>query len=139
MEIKLVRKYSAFLYELLVRHMINLKHKLMIRIGKKSRRQSNLPNKIIKNIAQIRSIFNALFEPEYYMQRFHEILWFRKISHASLFSIIEKIKAMIFVNHSSSIAIDSTVFKTTIRGDWRSNEWLKKRNRCIKQHVLVVT
>ena len=39
------------------------------------------------------------------------------------------------MNSSSSVAIDSTGFKTTIRRDWLSNKWAMKRKRGIKLHV----
>ena len=38
------------------------------------------------------------------------------------------------MNTSSSVAIDSTGFKTTIRGDCMSNKWAKKRKGWIKLH-----
>lgn len=39
------------------------------------------------------------------------------------------------MNASSSVAIDSTGFKTTVRGDWLSNKWAKKGKGWIKLHV----
>jgi hypothetical protein len=39
------------------------------------------------------------------------------------------------MNPSTSVAVDSTGFKTTIRGDWLSNKWAKKRKRWIKLRV----
>ena len=39
------------------------------------------------------------------------------------------------MNPSSSVAINSTGLKTTIRGDWMSIKWAKKRRGWIKLHV----
>ena len=35
----------------------------------------------------------------------------------------------------ASVAMDSTGFKTTIRGDWLSNRWARKRKGYIKLNV----
>ena len=46
-----------------------------------------------------------------------------------------KIKVPEIVNPTSSVAIDSTGFKPTIRSDWLSSKWSKKRKGWIKLHV----
>ena len=73
-------------------------------------------------------MFNASFRSlESYMMIFKEILGIPRISYSSIFKRIRKIRVPEIMNSSSSVAIDSTSFKTTIRGDWMSNKWKKKR------------
>ena len=69
------------------------------------------------------------------MRIFQEILGTPRISYSSIFRRIRKIRVPEIMNGSSSVAIDSTGFKTTIRGDWMFNKWAKKRKGWIKLHV----
>ena len=95
-----------------------------------------LPDKIIEILARIRAVFNASFRSlESYMRIFQEILGIPRISYTSIFRRIRKIRVPEIMNASSSVAVDSTGFKTTIRGDWMSNKWAKKRKGWIKLHV----
>ena len=76
-----------------------------------------------KRFAEIRAIFNASFRSlESYMRIFQEILGIPRISYSSIFRRIRKIMVPEIMNASSSVAIDSTGFKTTIRGDWLSSK-----------------
>ena len=61
------------------------------------------------------------------MRIFQGILGIPRISYTSIFRRIRRNKVPEIMNASSSVAIDSTGFKTTIRGDWMSNKWAKKR------------
>ena len=103
---------------------------------RKNGRPFILPDKIIEILARIRSVFNASFRSlESYIRIFQGILGIPRISYTSIFRRIRKIKVPDIMNPSSSVAIDSTGFKTTIRGDWLSNKWAKKRKGWIKLHV----
>ena len=83
-----------------------------------------LPDKIIEILARIRSVFNASFiSLESYIRIFQEILGIPRISYTSIFRRIRAFRIADIMNPSSSVAIDSTGFKTTIRGDWISNKW----------------
>jgi hypothetical protein len=73
------------------------------------------------------------------MRIFQEYLGVPEISYTSIFRRIRKIKVPEIINPSSSVAIDSTGFKTIIRGDWLSNKWAKKRKGWIKLHVYADT
>ena len=95
-----------------------------------------LPDKIIEILARIRAVFNASFRSlESYMRIFQEILGIPRISYTSIFRRIRKIRVPEIMNASSSVAVDSTGFKTTIRGDWLFNKWAKKMKGWIKLHV----
>ena len=114
----------------------NYRDDLMNQNAGKNGRTFILPDKIIEILARIRSVFNAsLRSLESYMRIFQEILGIPRISYSSIFRRIRKIKVPEIMNASSSVAVDSTGFKTTIRGDWLSNKWAKKRKGWIKLHV----
>jgi len=106
-------------------------------------RSSFRPDKIIEVLARIRPVFNASFRPlESYMRIFQEILGIPRISYTSIFSHthpyswrIRRIKVAEIFHPCASVAIDSTDFETTIRGNWLSNKWAKKREGWIKLHV----
>ena len=114
----------------------NYRDDLMNQNERKNGRPFILPDKIIEILARIRSVFNASFRSlESYIRIFQGILGIPRISYTSIFRRIRKIKVPDIMNPSSSVAIDSTGFKTTIRGDWLSNNWAKKRKGWIKLHV----
>ncbi len=69
------------------------------------------------------------------MRIFREILGIPRISYSSIFRRIRKIRVPEIMNPSSSVAVDSTGFKPTIRSDWLSSKWSKKRKGWIKLHV----
>ena len=76
----------------------------------------------------MRAVFNASSRSlESYMSIFNEILGIPRTSYSSIFKRIRNINVLKIRNASSCVAIDSTGFKTTIRGDWMSNKWGKKR------------
>ena len=56
-------------------------------------------------------------------------------SYTSTFRRIKKIKVPEITHEYTFVALDSTGFKTTIRGDWLSNKWAKKSKGWIKLHV----
>ena len=112
------------------------KHDLRYQNRKKNGRPFILPDKVIEILARIRAVFNASFRSlESYMRIFQEILGVPRISYTSIFRRIRRIKVPEIMNPSSSVAVDSTGFKTTIRGDWMTNKWSKKRKGWIKLHV----
>src|SRR5579875_318285 len=114
----------------------NYRLDLMKQNRKKNGRPFILPDKIIEILARTRAVFNASFRSlESYMRIFQEILGIPRISYTSIFRRIRKIKIPEIMNASSSVAVDSTGFKTTIRGGWISNKWAKKRKGWIKLHV----
>lgn len=103
---------------------------------KKNGRHFILPDRIIEILARFRAVFNASFRSlESYLCLFEEILGVPGISYTSIFRRISRIKVPEIINPSSSVAIYSIGFKTTIRGDWLSNKWTKKRKGWIKLHV----
>ena len=109
------------------------KHDLRYQNRKKNGRPFILPDKVIEILARIRAVFNASFRSlESYMRIFQEILGVPRISYTSIFRRIRRIKVPEIMNPSSSVAVDSTGFKTTIRGDWMTNKWSKKRKGWIK-------
>ncbi|QRF76199.1 Transposase DDE domain protein [Thermoplasmatales archaeon] len=119
-----------------LRDIRNYRHDLGKQNRKKNGRPYIIPDKIIEILARIRAVFNASFRSlESYMRIFQEILGIPGISYSSIFRRIRKIKVPEIMNPSSSVAVDSTGFKTTIRGDWLSNKWAKKRKGWIKLHV----
>ena len=119
-----------------LKDMENYRHELKKQNSGKSGRPFILPDRIIEILARIRAVFNASFRSlESYMRIFREILGIPRISYTSIFRRIRKIRVPETLNPSSSVAIDSTGFKTTIRGDWMSNKWAKKRKGWIKLHV----
>ena len=104
--------------------------------SKKNGRPFILPDKIIEILARIRAVFNAPFRSlESYLRCFEEILGIPRISYTSIFRRIRRIKVPEIIHQCTSVAIDSTGFKTKIRGDWMSNKWSKKRRGRIKLHV----
>ena len=112
------------------------RHDLKYQSRGKKGRPFILPDKIIEILARIRAVFNASFRSLVsYLRIFQEILGVPRISYTSIFRRIRGIKVPEIMNPSSSVAIDSTGFKTTIRGDWMSNKWAKKRKGWIKLHV----
>ena len=112
------------------------RHDLRYQSRGKKGRPFILPDKIIEILARIRAVFNASFRSLVsYLRIFQEILGVPRISYTSIFRRIRGIKVPEIMNPSSSVAIDSTGFKTTIRGDWMSNKWAKKRKGWIKLHV----
>lgn len=114
----------------------NYRHDLREQNRKKNGRPFMIPDRIIEILARIRAVFNASFRSlESYMRIFQEILGIPGISYTSIFRRVRKIKVPEIMNPSSSVAVDSTGFKTTIRGDWLSNKWAKKRKGWIKLHV----
>jgi transposase len=119
-----------------LKDMENYSHDLKKQNRRKNGRPLILPDKIIGILARIRAVFNASFRSlESYMRIFREILGIPRISYSSIFRRIRKIRVPEIMNASSSVAVDSTGFKTTIRGDWLSNKWSKKRKGWIKLHV----
>jgi len=109
---------------------------LMNQNAGKNGRPFTLPDKIIEILARIRAVFNASFRSlESYIRIFQEILGIPRISYTSIFRRIRTFRIADIMNPSSSVAIDSTGFKTTIRGDWLSNKWAKKRKGWLKLHV----
>ena len=119
-----------------LKDMENYRHELKKQNRKKNGRPFILPDRIIEILARIRAVFNASFRSlESYMRIFQEILGIPRISYSSIFRRIRKIMVPEIMNASSSVAVDSTGFKTTIRGDWLSNKWSKKRKGWIKLHV----
>ena len=81
-------------------------------------------------------MFNALSRSlESYMSIYNEILGIPRTSYSSIFKRIRNINVLKIRNAFSCVAIDSTGFKTTIRGDWMSNKLAKKRKSWIKLHV----
>ena len=84
----------------------------------------------------MRVVFNASSRSlESYMSIFNEILGIPRTSYSSIFKRIRNINVLKIRNASSCVAIDSTGFKTTIRGDWMPNKLAKKRKSWIKLHV----
>ena len=111
-----------------LKDMENYRYELKKQNMKKNGRPFILPDKIIEILARIRSVFNASFRSlESYMRIFQEILGIPRNSYSSIFIRIRTFRIEEIINPSSSFAIDSTGFKTTIRGDWLSNKWAKKR------------
>ena len=91
-----------------LRDIENYRDDLMKQNRKKNGRPFILPDKIIETLARIRAVFNASFRSlESYMR---------------IFRRIRKIKIHEIIHPCTSVAIDSTGFKTTIRGDWLSSE-----------------
>ena len=96
---------------------------LMKQNERKNGRPFIIPDKIIEILARIRAAFNASFRSlESYLRIFQKILGIPRISYSSIFSRIRKIMVPEIMNASSSVAVDSTGFKTTIRGDCLSNK-----------------
>ena len=96
----------------------NYRDDLMKQNRKKNGRPFILPDKIIEILARIRAVFNASFRSlESYMRIFQEILGIPRISYTSIFRRIRKIRVPEIIHPCTSVAIDSTGFKTTIRGD----------------------
>ena len=119
-----------------LRDLRNYRHDLRKQNGKKNGRPFMIPDRIIEILARIRAVFNASFRSlESYMRIFHEIPGIPGISYTSIFRRVRKIKVPDIMNPSSSVAVDSTGFKTTIRGGWMSSKWSKKRKGWIKLHV----
>ena len=119
-----------------LKDMENYRHELKKQNRKKNGRPFILPDRIIEILARIRAVFNASFRSlESYMRIFQEILGIPRISYTSIFRRIRKIRVPEIINPSSSVAIDSTGFKPTIRSDWLSSKWSKKRKGWIKLHV----
>ena len=97
---------------------------------KKNGRPFILPDRIIEILARIRAVFNASFRSlESYLRIFQKILGIPRISYSSIFRRMRKIRVPEIMHPCVSVAIDSTGFKTTIRGDWMSNKWSKKRKK----------
>jgi len=114
----------------------NYRDDLMKQNRKKNGRPFILPDKIIEILARIRAVFNASFRSlESYMRIFQEILGIPRISYTSIFRRIRKIRVPEIIHPCTSVAIDSTGFKTTIRGDYLSSKWGKKRKGWIRLHV----
>ena len=119
-----------------LRDMENYSHDLKKQNRRKNGRPSILPDKIIEILARIRAVFNASFRSlESYMRIFREILGIPRISYSSIFRRIRKIRVPEIMNPSSSVAVDSTGFKSTMRGNCISNKWAKERKGWIKLHV----
>ena len=94
----------------------NIKEDLAKQNRNKVGRPFRLPDSIVEIFARIRSVFNAPF-------------WI-------LESLVRKIKVPEICSPSASVAIDSTGFKTTMRGD-SLDRWEKKRKGWIKLHASV--
>jgi hypothetical protein len=62
-----------------------------------------------------------------------------EITYSAIYLRIRKIQVPEICNPSASVAIGSSGFKTTIRGDWLSDKWGKKRKGWIKLHTSVDT
>ena len=87
--------------------------------------------------ARIRSVFNAPFRIlESLLRKISELLDIPKITYSAIYLRIRKIKVPEICSPSASVAIDSTGFKTTIRGD-SLDRWGKKRKGWIKLHASV--
>ncbi len=99
-----------------------------------------VPDGVIEIFARIRAVFNASFRTlESLLRIMGDILGIPGISYTSIFRRIRKIRVPEILNPSVSIAVDSTGFKTTIRGDWLSDKWGRKRRGWIKLHASVDT
>ena len=97
------------------RDLENYRLDLRIQNRKKNGRPFIIPYKIIEILARIRVVFNASFRSlESYLRIFQEILRIPGISYKSIFRRIRKIKVPKITNPSSSVAVDSTGFKTVI-------------------------
>ena len=82
------------------------------------------------------AVFNSSFwSLESYLRLFQEILGIPRISYSSIFRRIRKINVPEVTHACASVAIGSTGFKTTVRGNWTSNKWAKKRKGWIKLHI----
>ena len=99
-----------------------------------------LPDTVVEIFARIRSVFNAPFRIlESILRKMSDLLGIPKITYSAIYLRIRKIRVPEICNPSASVAIDSTGFKTTIRGDWLSDKWGKKRKGWIKLHTSVDT
>ncbi len=116
----------------------NIKEDLAKQNRNKVGRPFRLPDSIVEIFARIRSVFNAPFRVlESLLRKMSDLLGIPKITYSALYLRIRKIKVPEICNPSASVAIDSTGFKTTIRGDWLSDKWGKKRKGWIKLHASV--
>ena len=87
-----------------------------------------LPDRVIEIFARIRAVFNASFRSlESLLRMISDILGIPRISYSAIYLRMRRIKVPEIHNPSASIAVGSTGFKTTIRGDWLSDKWGKKR------------
>ncbi len=106
----------------------------------KNGRPFTVPDGVIEIFARIRAVFNASFRMlESLLRIIGDILGIPGISYTSIFRRIRKISVPEILNPSVSIAVDSTGFKTTIRGDWLLDKWGKKRRGWIKLHASLST
>ena len=116
----------------------NIKEDLTEQNRNKVGRPFTLPDSIVEIFARIRSVFNAPFRIlESLLRKISELLDIPKITYSAIYLRIRKIKVPEICSPSASVAIDSTGFKTTIRGDWLSDKWGKKRKGWIKLHASV--
>ena len=60
------------------------------------------------------------------LRKMSDLLGIPKITYSAIYLRIRKIQVPEICNPSASVAIDSTGFKTTIRGDWLSDKCDKK-------------
>ena len=90
-------------------------------------RPFRLPDSIVEIFVRIRSVFNAPFRVlESLLRKISDLLGIPKITYSAIYLRIRKIKVPEICKPSASVAIDSTGFKTTIRGDWLSDKCDKK-------------
>jgi hypothetical protein len=72
----------------------------------------------VEIFARIRSVFNEPFRVlESPLRKISELLRTPKVTYSAIYLRIRRIKVPERCNPSASVAIDSTGFKTTIRGD----------------------
>lgn len=106
----------------------NIKEDLAKQYRNKVGRPFILPDTVVEIFDRLRSIFNAPFRVlESILRKMSGLLGIPKITYSAIYLRIRKIKVPEICNPSASVAIDSTGFKTTIKGDWLSDKWGKKR------------
>ena len=105
----------------------NIKEDLAKQNRNKVGRPFRLPDSIVEIFARIRSVFNTPFRIlESLLRKMIDLLGIPKITYSAIYLRIRKIKVPEICKPSAYVAIDSTGFKTTIRGDWLSDKWEKK-------------
>ena len=90
-------------------------------------RPFRLLDSIVEIFARIRSVFNTPFRIlESLLRKMSDLPGIPKITYSAIYLRIRKIKVPEICKPSASVAIDSTGFKTTIRGDCLSEKCDKK-------------
>ena len=96
----------------------NIKEDLAKQNRNKVGRPFRLPDSIVEIFARIRSVFNAPFRIlESLLRKMSDLPGISKITYSAIYLRIRKIKVPEICKPSAYVAIDSTGFKTTIRGD----------------------